>query len=210
MKLLSTIFGWFNRTEDIEDIDLEGIVLPEDISNSIEDFNYDMIADPVIYGNKDSKKAFLIMDDLEDVFFLYETDFKNIKKTLGYDILNEFKIVKCSGDDAGFIADKYLVDSKDDIVIALLDITLGKIIKLHSGEVLTFDGVDIALTIMDKYPKCQIKFCSAHRLNKKNPEIHSFISKFEDNTGCMIEDYYFSKNSNRVDYIYKLTQSVLK
>lgn len=200
--------GLFKKIKSIfikeEKIDYSGIVMPEDISNEVKDYSYDQIADPILYGNLESKKTFLLMDDLEDVFYLYRIDFKNIKEKYGYDILKEFKIVKCSGDNAGFIADKYLQNNDDELVIALLDITLGKIIKLDTGEVLSFDGVDIALTIMNQYPKCSIKFCSAHRLNKKNPEILKFIDKFENATQLDISDFYFSKNSDRASYIYEM------
>lgn len=223
-ELISKVLNLGSSETNKAEIDLTDIVMPADISKAVSGFTYDSIPDPIIEGNAESKNTFLIMDDQPAVFFLYETDFKNIKRTLGIDILKDFKIVKCVGDDAGFIAHKYLQNTQDELVIALLDITLGKIIKVANEvevpyvteegkqetrletkyDILTFDGVDIALEIMDKYPKCQIKFCSAHRLNKKNPEILEFIDKFESKTKLDISDFYFSKNTNRVEHIYKL------
>jgi hypothetical protein len=213
LSFIKNMFKKKNKSDSplddlLEDMDMSDITDPKDISEVFVDFSYDKIPDPVIYGNVDSKKTFLIMDDLEDVFFLYNFDFKNIKSTFGIDVLEEFKIVKCSGVDCGFMAHKYLSNCQDDLVIALLDITIGKLIKLEDGDTITFDGVDIALEIINSFPKCEFKFCTAHRLNKKNPEILPFINKFEENTGLDIADYYFSKNSNRVEYIYEMLLSV--
>ena len=180
---------------------LEGIVTPDEIDNSIPEFSLDNFPDPYIVGNKDSKYSFLIMDDLAETFFLYENDFRNIKKQTGIDIPSEFKIVKCAGDDAGFIAKKYIKNNDDDLVLAILDITLGKMFKLEDGTIIRCDGVDVAIDIFNKYPDCDVRFCSAHRLSRENLEIKKFIDKFESSTKFKIEDYFFGKKSNRKEFI---------
>ena len=180
---------------------LDNIVTPDEIDNSIPEFSLDNFPDPYIDGNLESKCSFLIMDDLPETFFLYETDFKRIKKETGIDIPSEFKIVKCAGDDAGFIAKKYIKNSNDELVLAILDITLGKMFKLEDGTIIRCDGVDVAIDIFNKYPECDVRFCSAHRLSRENPEIKKFIDKFENATKFKIEDYFFGKKSNRKEFI---------
>lgn len=192
----------------IDDYEITDYIKPSDIDDSVSNFDWSTIPEPEVRGNLDSKQSFMLMDDLADVFFLYEIDFANIKKLTGYDIEAEFKIIKCGGDDAGFIAQKYLANSTDELVVALLDITLGKVVKLRDGNIITYDGVDIGLEIMRIQPNCCYKFCTAHRLDKKNSELLKFISKFETATGLDISDYYFSKNANRVEEIIKLLRSV--
>ena len=205
--MLSKLFGFFGKKkkeeqeEQISKPKIDGIVLPEEIDDSSEKFDLADFPDPVIEGNVDSKNSFLIVDDLEATFFLYETDFDDIKSRVGIDIREEFKIVKCSGDDAGFIAQKYIANNNDELVLAILDITLGKIIKLADGTIVTCDGIDIGIQIMSKYPNCDVRFCSAHRLSRENAEIKKYIDKFEHTTGLDIEDYYFSKKSNRTEFI---------
>jgi len=180
---------------------LNNIVLPDEIDKSIPEFSLDNFPDPYVDGNIDSSCSFLIMDDLPETFYLYERDFEDIKKATGIDIKKDFKIVKCVGDDAGFIAKKYVKNSKDELVLAILDITLGKMYKIEDGTIVRCDGVDVAVDIFKKYPNCDVRFCSAHRLSRDNAEIKKFITKFENATNYKIEDYFFGKKSNRKKFI---------
>jgi len=208
---LFDFFKFGKKKPEVEEKDdLTGITRPGDLKDPNQIFDWDKIEEPIIYGNKQSKKSFLIVDDLEDAFHLYDTDIKRVKRHYDIDILKRFKIVKCVGNDAGFIAQKYLRETEDNLVIALLDITFGKIYKGNDGTIVTCDGIDIALEIIDKYPKCDFRFCTAHRLGRKNTEILKFIEKFESNTNLNIEDYYFSKNDKRHEYIYDMVKKIVK
>jgi len=181
----------------------DDIPQPEDNDNTVYGFTYDNIADPIIEGNVNSKKVLLIVDDLEVVFDLFAIDFKNIKKRFDVDILAEYKVVKCSGQDAGFIAHKYLMDPKDELVYSLLDITLGRMIKTEHDGILSYDGVDIAIELMENYPDCKIKFCTAHRVDGDN-DLYKFVNKFREFTKLDLKDYTFTKLDDRVQHIYEL------
>jgi len=162
---------------------------------------------PIIYGNLNSMKTLLLMDDQEIVFYLYNNDFNNIKKRYEYDILEHFKVVKCEGPDAGIIASKYINACEDDIVVALLDLTLGNVIRTSKGPIL-YDGIDIALEIINKYTKCKIGFCTAHMLSEDNPSISELIAKFKHYTGHKLLDYTFSKNEDRPKELYRMIREV--
>jgi len=164
--------------------------------------------EPVIYGNLESKKTILLVDDQCTVFYLYDLDFKAIKERFNYDILKEFKIVKCDGNEAGFTASEYIKNKTDEIVIGILDLTLGTIVKLEDGSTLIYDGVDLALELIELHSKCKIGICTAHMIDAANPAISSLINKFNTATGHSLLDYAFSKNSDRAKHIYKLINDV--
>jgi len=164
---------------------------------------------PTIYGNVNATKIMLLVDDQESVFYLYDLDFESIKKRFGYDILEEFKIVRCDGNDAGFTASKYIQSVDNEIVVGILDLTLGTIVKLSNGKMLLRDGVDLALELIDLHPRCKIGICTAHMLNDENPAIMALTRKFNKATGRKLLDYAFSKNGDRPQYIFNLIQDVL-
>ena len=163
---------------------------------------------PEVDGNIESKHTILLMDDQEVVFYLFEFDFKEIKRRFDYDVLENYKIVKCGGPDAGFIAAKYIKESTDEVVIAILDLTLGKIIKLKDGTSIVHDGVDIALEVISKQPKCKIGLCTAHMLSESNPIVHSLMKKFNAATGHNMLDYAFNKNADRAGYLHNMIMEV--
>ena len=197
MRVFNTIKSWFTPKPTYPEITpLTSTLTP--------DFNFDDVPSPVIVGNTNSKKVLLLLDDQIAVFDLYDMDFVTIKRKYNFDVMAEFKVVKCMGTDAGFIAHKYLMNNTDSIVVALLDITLGKMVKLETGKTLEFDGVDIALEILDKHPRCKINFCSGHFLSDNNRTLAKYVAKFEK-TGMKLEDYYFNKNDkDRTNKIYRL------
>jgi len=201
--MLSWMKNLFNKEEDKSYLYDDDIPKPEDMDNTVYGFNYDMIEDPIIEGNVDSKRVLLVVDDLESVFDLYYIDFKNIKQRYGLDILADYKVVKCTGKDAGFIAHKYLLEPKDELVYSLLDITLGRMIKTEHDGILSFDGVDIAVELLEKYPKCYFKFCTAHRIDGEN-DLYKFVNKFKDLTGLNLKDYTFTKLDDRAQHIYEM------
>jgi len=162
------------------------------------------IPGPELCGNLNSNKVLLLLDDQDSVFYLYDMDFDKIKKEYGYDVEAEYMVVKCKGQYAAYTASRYLFANQYDIVIAILDLTVGKILKLETNELILFDGADVALEIIHEYPKCKLAFCTAHIMEDTNPAISGIVNKFNTATGCNLLDYTFSKNSNRAKYIYNL------
>lgn len=168
-----------------------------DIINSIDYEEYDEL----VTVNENNDKVLFILDDIPDSLTLYKIDFNNIKRRYGLDIENDFAIVRCVGATAGFKAHKHIVVNNNKIDYAILDITLGYIKKLNNGEYLEFDGVDIAIDILNANPDAKILFSTAHTLNKRNPTMQYYFGKFERLTGKKIEEFYLHKNSNRVEPI---------
>jgi hypothetical protein len=187
--------------EDLDTINQfykESCIKLEDLSN---------IPDPVICGNLESNKTLLLVDDQEVVFYLYDSDFNTISLEHDYSVLTNYKIVKCGGKYAGFIASKYIESSGNEILIAILDLTLGLVIRTKNGPCI-YDGVDIALELINKQPKCKIGMCTAHIPSETNPAIRELVIKFNKATGHHLLDHTFTKNSDRANYIYNMIKDV--
>lgn len=168
----------------------------------IEDIDCSLYKGIVSYGNDKAEKTLLIVDDLDFVYKLYQSDFNVIKREFNVDILQDFSIKFATGNKSGFIAlNEINLDS--NIEFALLDITLGSITKNTKGEYIELDGVDIALYLLNKNPKAKLLFISGHTLNRMNPKMNYYYKKFEEKTGLKIDDYYLYKNSDRFLPIYK-------
>jgi len=193
--------------------------LPPEVEQSIDKFYKEsrdddsvigMLANvhPDIYGNQASDISIILVDDQESVFYLYDSDFAEIKKRFGLDVLSKYKIVKCSGRVAGFVASEYIRNTPDSVVIGILDLTLGTIVKLSNGGTLIYDGVDLALELIELHPRCKIGVCTAHMIEDNNPAIAGLVTKFNTATGHNLLDYCFSKNSDRAEHFYKLLSAV--
>lgn len=166
-----------------------------------EEVDYSLIPDVVIKGNKDGKKL-LFMDDILDQFFLYSLDIEDINERYGMNIYDKYCVLESSGEWAAFSVIKE-INKGESIDFAVLDITIGKSIKLKGGRYVEYDGVDIAIALTKSNPDCKIIFCSSHPLNRRSPDIHLFIKKWEDSTGKVMDDYYFNKNSDRAKSLYE-------
>lgn len=160
--------------------------------------DYDTFPNPLMHKGK-SDLVLLTLDDITESDFLFNIDFQEIYNITRFDPQEVFTTVKCLGPEAGFIAHKYLLDAYK-IDYAVLDITLGYSIKLNNGSYIEYDGVDIALEIMEKFPNAKIAFCSAHAMNRDNNMINKFIDKFEKTTGMNIDKHYINKNGDRVSF----------
>lgn len=210
----------FKRPEIIKDEDdkpiiLEvenddGTVLDKDISrnNLIKVFDYDQFPDPVIEGNGRTL-GILIVDDATMTKYLYDSDFRKIKREMNRDILSEFKIYNAYGDKCGYIGYKALLNPHYNINYAILDITLGFSIKHESGLCLEIDGVDIAIKMLAKNPESKFIFISAHTLNVRNPIMKKYIDKFNDITGLDIKNYYVNKSDNSTLYRYQAIYNLI-
>ena len=152
----------------------------------------------------DKNITILILDDIPESITLYNSDFLRIGKRYNKNILEDLKIVYTIGRPAGYIAYKYIIEYPNTINYAILDITLGYIIKLEDGEYIELDGIDIAIYLLRHNTNIKFLFSTAHTLNRRNPTMEYYFKKFESETGLNIEDYYLNKNSDRAEKIYNM------
>lgn len=192
---------------EVEDDD--GITLDKDPSRNslIKVFDYNIFPDPVIEG-KGNVLGLLIVDDAAMTKYLYDSDFRKIKREKNKDVLEDFKVYNAYGDKCGYIGYKSLLNIHYNISYAVLDITLGFPIKHESGLCLEIDGVDLAIKMLSKNPDARFIFISAHTLNIRNPIMKKYIEKFNDITGLNMKDYYVNKSDtttiSRYQAIYEL------
>ena len=212
MNLIKKFIKMFNSKEDTKEENIENIFdsddYSEDVVIDINSIDKEKFGRPII-TNPTGKLTLLILDDIQESEYLFNIDFRIIKERYGFDIYEKFKIVKCYGAYAGFMAHEYL---KENPIVdyAFLDITLGTSIKLNTGEYLTYDGIDIALEILRKNKMAEILFITAHTFNYKNLLMKDYFEKFESKTNLKIGDYYLNKNDDRIKRYVELFQLDLK
>jgi len=153
-----------------------------------------------VNGYDPNKETLLIMDDIDDTYTMYEIDFDKIKLLKDKDIYARFNVVTAMGVEAGFLAYK-AIQYGLKIDYAILDITVGNMIKFSNGEYLDIDGVDIGLMLLKNDTK--IIFSTVHTMNKKMLVMEYYINKFENCEGKDITDYTMNKNGERVTPLYK-------
>ena len=165
--------------------------------------DYDTIKQPEIL-NPDGKKTIIVVDDVVVTDILYRTDLKKMAQAYNVTPYEDFKIVKCIGDKAGFQAYKYVVLEGNTVDYGVLDITLGHQVRVLDGYYMELDGIDIAKFILEKCPDFKFLLCTAHTLNKSNSTITKYDNKVSKYLGGQLENYYLNKNSHRVDKFYNL------
>jgi hypothetical protein len=171
-------------------------------SDNVIEIDYDSIESPVLLTNDPTKPYLFILDDVVETFILYSIDFKNINRLHSLNVIEDFNIVQCFGSKAGLIAHKYIELDGGKVDFAVLDITLGYVVKLTDGSFVEYDGVDIAIEILKHNKDAKIIFSTAHTMNKRNPDVARYINKFNNNTGLNIDNHYMNKNSDRVTKLY--------
>ena len=152
--------------------------------------------------NKD--KTLLFLDDQDMVKVLYDSDINKIKREYNVDITDELNIVNIFGQHAGYIGYRYIYLYKNKIDYAILDITLGEVVRLPNGELIELDGIDIAGVIKELNPNAKIKFCTAHTLDMSSNIIRDCSYKIEEVLGVEFDKVYMHKNSNRHNVIYEM------
>lgn len=206
-ETLNKIRSLFKKEDKPEEKDLDSL---EDILTEMQytasEIDFSEYPDPEIIDNG-ADKTLLILDDMSNIKLLYNLDFKKIKDNFNKDVLKDFNIVYCLGNQAGFTAHKFILNTDTKIDYAILDITLGYGVKLISGEYIEFDGVDVFRELYIKNKDLNYIFCTAHSLNRKNPTVNSFFTKYEDIVKKNIKDNYVNKNSDRYLHIKNLLYS---
>lgn len=168
----------------------------------LETYDYTNIPNPVIVGNQDGK-TILLMDDISYTDLLFKLDFKNIKSQYNLDIMETYKVVKCFGRDAGFMAFKYAVLDNNRIDYGIFDLTIGHTVK-YENTILNVDGIDICFNIKNNNPGLKYVLCTAHSLNKNSPTILKFTDKLKNGLNDKLVDVYMNKNSDRLHRLIQL------
>ena len=208
-SLYETLYNWYTKTFKKEKIvenaccELAIVFSREDLFKMLDLNKYQ----DVVYMNDfdEDRPTILIMDDIIDTYDLYKVDFSKMKHKYKLDVYEKYNVVAALGSSAGFIAYKFIISGRR-LDYAILDITIGSIVKFPNGEFLDVDGIDIAISI-DKYSTAKSLFSTAHTLNRKNLVMEYYISKYEEYSGMEINEQSISKNANRVEPIYNFITS---
>ena len=211
MEILKYLLFW-KKDNIIEKVDY---VKPTEIQvieveTNIPDVEY------IVDNRHKNAPVILIMDDFKGMTMLIKDELKRVSCC---DIYENFTIVIATGEFAGFSVEKE-IDKGLIVDIGFLDITLGGVI---GG--LEYDGIDIAIMVKNSNPKSLVKFVTGHTLNRKNPEIFQFITRFENYFKVQIDEietvlsrdgsvdiykHIIQKNSDRVFLLGKAIEKWLE
>ena len=187
----------FSTKEETDEQEESPIV--EEIPNEIllQEIDYSTIEKPDII-NPTAEKTVLIVDDQDIISLLYRNDIAKIRNELGKDIEKDFKVIRCLNKDSGLTAFKVIYMDKIKIDYALLDLTLGCMVKLDKGpfkgKYPEVDGADLGIYIKKLNPDAKILFVTAHTMNTDNYIVSKYDSKLKEH-GLNLFDLYLSKNS---------------
>jgi len=152
-----------------------------------------------------NKKNMLLMDDAMMQFGLHALDFNKIKRNYHCDVDDKFNVYMCKGRYAGFIAHD-LILNLEYLDVAILDLTLETRVKLKNGNIYSYDGIDIAVLIKSKFPKCRFKFFTSHNMNHRDESIIYYVEKYKQLLGGNIMAKVISKSDNRVKHLRSLME----
>ena len=164
--------------------------------------DFSQIPDPQIVGNLEADKTIILLDDIPYTEMLYFEDIKKVKNEYNYDVYEKYKIVRCLGPNAGFIAYKYFVLNKNPCHIGILDITLGHRVHVTGGWYMELDGIDIANWISNLNPEFDFVLCTAHTINKENYIVNTYNRKCKKLFNRELDYYYLNKNGERYKKLY--------
>lgn len=198
LSVATYLFGYFKSKKEEPSFDcIPDIACSKKVTLAelIARIDFSTVPDPVV-TNPDSGKTLLILDDIVESKLMYNTDFSKIKRKYKLDVNNDFRIVYANGSKAGYIAYRYIMDVNNPIDIALLDITLGGVIKFEDGNYIEIDGVDIAIELYKRNPDIKFVFATSHTLNRGASDMMYYFDKFEEATGENLCRHYLDKNNN--------------
>lgn len=167
-------------------------------NEDLDNLDLSVFKEPSTYGVGDKK--LLLLDDVGMMYNLYKITFGRINRMYNVDIENNFNIVASIGKLSGYMAYKYILNNKIDY--ALLDITLGDLVRNKLNNSVEIDGIDIAIKLLELNPDIKFKFISAHTLNKRNYTMVEYFNKFESVTNLEISKHYIYKNGDMCKDIY--------
>lgn len=167
-------------------------------TTDLDNLDLTVFKEPTIYGVGDKK--LLLLDDVGMMYNLYKITFGRINRMYNVNVENTFSVVASIGKLSGYMAYKYILNNKIDY--ALLDITLGDLVRNKLNNSVEIDGIDIAIKLLELNPDIKFKFISAHTLNKRNYTMVNYFNKFESVTNLDISKYYIYKNGDMCKDIY--------
>lgn len=183
---------FFGHKEEREEVHEEPKAqIPDDVL--LANMDYSKVLQPEII-NPEGKKSLLVVDDYELTRVLYENDADKIRVEYGVNVKEDFKIIRCLDSEAGLQAFKYLKIDNNKIDYALLDLTLGCVVRLGDNRFVDIDGATLAIWLKEVNPDVKIKFVTMHTMNDENHIVKGYINKLRD-AGIDLVANYTSKNS---------------
>lgn len=204
LKLIELIKKWRKKETISEVIEEERDLTTEEMLNLLDYSKY--IKPEFINGYNKNKKTIILLDDLMPTKFLYEIAINEMDKQYKDKFFDKFNVVYFFGKNIGFSFINFLRTSGIKIDYAVLDITINTYTKV-GNTTLDLDGVDLAIELDKKYPECSLLFNSAHTMNKRNPTVSNFMSKFENHFGTSMDALSIDKLSNISLALTKLTRN---
>ena len=187
--LKNKFFGVKQEEEVIEE--QPKVKIPDEVL--LANIDYSNVLEPSIV-NPTCNKTLLVVDDYELTKVLYANDFDKIKDEYSVSPREDFKIVRCLDSESGLQAFKYIMMDKNKVDYALLDLTLGCVVKLEDNRFVEIDGATLAIWIMKSNPNAKIKFVTMHTMNDENHIVKGYINKLRT-AGIDLVANYISKNS---------------
>jgi len=184
LALLKSFSGEEERKKSVDDDILDSI--PDNsIVAEIPEYEYPENYDPL-------KPTIILLDDNEGITKLFEKTITKIKSSRNAE---DCQFLMFTTNMGAFVLQREIEEGRiGNVLGAVLDITIGGFIIDENGVGVTLDGIDAYAFIKEKFPKAEIRFFTAHSMNRNNIEIFQFIKKYEDMTGEDIEDITFLKN----------------
>lgn len=188
--LKTKLFG--NKEENKKDEEVEQKkALPSDVL--LRELDYSNVPPPNIV-NPNAEKSLLIVDDYDLSSVLYANDFIKLQEEFNKNVEEDFKVIRCLDKDSGLQAFKLICIDKVKIDYALLDLTLGCLIKLPNDQFVEVDGADLGIYIMELNPNAKIKFITMHTMHMDNFIVAGYAKKLKDK-GIDLSSLYINKNS---------------
>ena len=206
-KVINTI-KTANVDNNIDHGHVEEIKTIEHPEHKFNKLNLDRTPDPEVINKVENGPTILFMDDQTTSLVLFKIALKNVVSKYGLDVYSKFNVVAAMGPSAGTIAYKYILNHKVDM--AVLDITIGEMIKQENNNLIEIDGIDIGIIINQHNEGSKVLYLSAHSLNRSNPLLRYYYEKYEKITNKSIEDQFLNKgDDNKVDRFYTLLKEGL-
>ena len=203
-KVINTI-KTANIDNNIDHGHVEEIKTIEHPEHKFNKLNLDRTPDPEVINKVENGPTILFMDDQTTSLVLFKIALKNVVSKYGLDVYSKFNVVAAMGPSAGTIAYKYILNHKVDM--AVLDITIGEMIKQENNNLIEIDGIDVSACFRKYCPDGKFIFSTAHTLNPDNSITTYYRDKMIELNGIDLleqEEYLSFKNSNQLEDIYRL------
>lgn len=206
---INYITGLFKKKKDEESTSSKEEPQMESLPSEIllNEMDFSSYGNPIV-SNPDNPTSILIVDDYDLTNVLFSNDFKAMDAEFNHNPENDFKIYRCLNKDAGYQAWNLIAKHKTKIDYALLDLTLGLVVKLPNGDFVDIDGVELACKILEVNPDAKILFVSAHTNNKENYILKKYSSKLSNCKLDLYSNYCHKASPDRYKIIHDFLYNV--